>query len=375
LAGEGDKEDRSSEPSPSDPERIPEQNPYVLLRVAEAISVDVGRSIARIDPEVAEKLKISEGDAIEIVGKRHTFALCWQANPRDTGKGLIRIDGYTRENAEVSIDDKVKVRKIFAKYAQEVKLAPQEQLRIVGGEEYVRNVLSGRIIAKGESIPVRIMGRIVKLTVIEHKPETEAVIVCEDTSFMIEERPVSAIAPMLLKGRKELAQGLIASLFRNLPILRERIEIALKHPEILRSFDIKPPSFLLSFSPAFGFGDGQLKAAVREMVRAIASDLGVKCFIYQRPEVVNQIDDMKARISSIFDEARRKAPSIILIEDLDEIAPVHEGKPSDISILLQSLMDGLSSCKVVILATAWNVNKIAESEGKFWIPFVFSFAE
>jgi hypothetical protein len=53
-----------------------EQNPYVYLTVAEVISVDVGRSIARIDPEVAEKLKISKGDAIEILGKRHTFALC-----------------------------------------------------------------------------------------------------------------------------------------------------------------------------------------------------------------------------------------------------------------------------------------------------------
>jgi transitional endoplasmic reticulum ATPase len=113
------------------------------LIVAEAISIDVGRGIARIDPEAAEKLKISKGDAIEILGKRHTFALCWEAHPRDAGKGLIRIDNYTRENASVSIDDKVRIRKISAKYAQGVKLAPHEQLRIVGGEEYVRNILSG----------------------------------------------------------------------------------------------------------------------------------------------------------------------------------------------------------------------------------------
>ena len=45
LAREGDKEDQSGSSSPSDPK----QNPYVLLTVAEAISVDVGRSIARID--------------------------------------------------------------------------------------------------------------------------------------------------------------------------------------------------------------------------------------------------------------------------------------------------------------------------------------
>lgn len=379
MSREGDEENRGAgPPSQSGPKQInsPGQNPYVILTVAEAISADAGRGIARIDPEVTEKLKISTGDAIEILGKRHTFALCLEAHPRDAGKGLIRIDKYIRENAVVSIDDKVRVRKISAKYAQEVKLAPYEKLRIVGGEEYVKNILSGRIIAKGDSIPVRIMGRIVKLIVVEHKPETEGVIVNDDTSFTIEEEPVSVVAPMLFKGRKEQAQVLIASLIRNLPKLRERIEIALKHPELFLIFDIKPPSFLLSFSPTFRFGDGQLKAAMREIVRAISSDLSVNCFIYQRPEAGSaQVGIMEAGIRSVFDEARQKAPSIILIEDLDEIAQVHEVRPSDIATLLQSLMDGLSSFKVVILATARNANKITESEGRFWIPFVFSFAE
>ncbi|MEM0076265.1 MAG: hypothetical protein QXY91_01585, partial [Thermoproteota archaeon] len=73
---------------------------YVYLRVAEALSTDVGRGIARIDPLVAEQLDLKTGDAIEIVGKKRTFALVWPAHPKDTGKGLIRIDGYTRENAD-----------------------------------------------------------------------------------------------------------------------------------------------------------------------------------------------------------------------------------------------------------------------------------
>lgn len=97
MSREGDEENRGAgPPSQSGPEQInsPGQNPYVILTVAEAISVDAGRGIARIDPEVAEKLKISTGDAIEILGKRHTFALCLEAHPRDAGKGLLRIDKY-----------------------------------------------------------------------------------------------------------------------------------------------------------------------------------------------------------------------------------------------------------------------------------------
>ena len=67
------------------------------LIVAEARTADVGRRIARIDPEVAKKLGLSSGDAVEISsGKVKTTVLNWPAHKEDTGKGLIRIDGYTR---------------------------------------------------------------------------------------------------------------------------------------------------------------------------------------------------------------------------------------------------------------------------------------
>lgn len=46
----------------------------VSLRVAEAEQSDVGRKIARIDPDVAQQLAISAGDALELssLGKKTT---------------------------------------------------------------------------------------------------------------------------------------------------------------------------------------------------------------------------------------------------------------------------------------------------------------
>ena len=67
------------------------------LTVAVALTKDVGRRIARIDPKVADDLELSTGDAIEISsGRMKTAILNWPAYPQDYGKGLIRIDGYTR---------------------------------------------------------------------------------------------------------------------------------------------------------------------------------------------------------------------------------------------------------------------------------------
>jgi len=70
-----------------------------VVRVAEAKSRDVGHGIVRIDPLIAERLNITTGDTVEIIGKRRTVALSWYGYPEDRGKQIIRIDGATRRNA------------------------------------------------------------------------------------------------------------------------------------------------------------------------------------------------------------------------------------------------------------------------------------
>ncbi|MEM3751296.1 MAG: hypothetical protein QXO59_10825, partial [Candidatus Jordarchaeales archaeon] len=94
-----------------------------VLRVAEAKPQDAGRGIARIDPLVAERMGISTGDAIEIVGKKSTVVLSWPGYPEDRGKGIIRIDGATRRNAGVGIDDKVVIKKTEVKKATSITFA------------------------------------------------------------------------------------------------------------------------------------------------------------------------------------------------------------------------------------------------------------
>src|SRR6187397_9000 len=87
--------------------------PIINLKVAEvAEQRDVGRKIARIDPEIAERLNVSTGDALELssLGKKSTV-LSWPARESDRGKGLIRLDGHTRNKLDVGINDTIDVRK------------------------------------------------------------------------------------------------------------------------------------------------------------------------------------------------------------------------------------------------------------------------
>ena len=163
------------------------------LRVAEAEQSDVGRKIARIDPEVARQLDLSTGDALEIssMGKK-TTVLCWPAREKDTGKGLVRIDGYLRNRLDVGINDSVEIKKVESKSAEKVTLAPTEPLRIVGAEGYLQEYLLGGLLSTGDIFPLTIMGQRVDLVVISTKP-SGPVLMEDSTEVTVSEESEKAI--------------------------------------------------------------------------------------------------------------------------------------------------------------------------------------
>jgi len=104
--------------------------PYVLLKVAEARSRDVGRIIVRIPFHIMKKLGIEPGDYVEIVGRNITYAQAWPVFPEDEDKDIVQMDDAIRQNAGVGIGDTVKIKKAALKPAQRVVLAPTEPVRV-----------------------------------------------------------------------------------------------------------------------------------------------------------------------------------------------------------------------------------------------------
>ena len=124
----------------------------VTQRIAETNPKFVGRGVALMDPKVMDELQLSTGDVIEISGKKKTFVLLWSSQPTDYGTGLIRIDGYTRNNIGRGIDDKVTVQKVTNLVkAEQVIMSPTDELNVVGLEDYLPELLEGRAVAKGDS--------------------------------------------------------------------------------------------------------------------------------------------------------------------------------------------------------------------------------
>ncbi|MDD3978384.1 MAG: AAA family ATPase, partial [Methanomicrobium sp.] len=89
----------------------------MTLKVKEALPKDVGRAIVRIDPEDMKTLALDVGDIVEVEGKRKTPVKVMPCYSEDRGKSIIQMDGITRENSRVGIDEKVKIQKVGHKPA------------------------------------------------------------------------------------------------------------------------------------------------------------------------------------------------------------------------------------------------------------------
>src|SRR2546421_102652 len=137
------------------------------------------------------------------------------------------MDGMQRRNAGVGIDDKVGLRKALARPAEKVSLAPTEAIRIMGGEQYMAQVLQGRAITRGDVISVSVMGRKFDFVVTSFAPGADAVLVEADTEIKIAEKPMKEEEAKVPKVDYEDIGGLGSEVRK----VREMIELPLLHPE------------------------------------------------------------------------------------------------------------------------------------------------
>jgi transitional endoplasmic reticulum ATPase len=328
------------------------------LKVAEAGSRDVGRRIGRVDPKVANEIGISTGDAIEIsAGKnKKTTVLNWPAYQEDFGRGLIRIDGYTRSKLEVGINDTVDIRRVETKEAQQITLAPTEPLRIMGAEGYLASFLEGQLVTKGDVIPLNVMGQRIDLVVISSAPGGP-VIISQKTQVFVSEETAEAVAAAREGGDiPSITYEDIGGLRDEVTKVREMIELPLRHPELFRRLGVEAPKGVILHGPP---GTGKTLLA-----KAVANETNANFYTIGGPEIMSKFyGESEERLRNVFQEAQKNAPSIIFIDELDSIAPKREEVSGEVErrivAQLLSLMDGLKARgKVVVIGATNRINAI-----------------
>ena len=324
-----------------------------VLTVAEANSKDVGRRIARVDPIAQELMELTSGDAIEVSsnGKKTTL-LNWQGYPEDGGSGLIRIDGYIRNQLNVGVDDKVEIKKVEVNDAHSVTLRPTERLRIIDAERYLANMVEGFVVTKGDLIPLSIMGQRTDFFIWSTNP-AGPIIIKKSTKIIIDEKLAKDFSG---EGLPTITYEDLGGLKDAITKVREMIDLPLRHPELFKRMGVKAPKGVLLQGPP---GTGKTLLA-----KAIANETSANFFSIGGPEIMSKYyGESEARLRAIFQEAESRKPSIIFIDELDAIASKRENLVGEVEkrvvAQLLSLMDGLSSRGLVVVIGATNrVNAI-----------------
>lgn len=327
-----------------------QQEAKLKLKVTEALSKDVGRAIARMGPEDLEKLGAAVGDTVEIVGKRQTVCRAMPAYKELRGQSRVQLDGLTRENAGAGIDEFIIIRKVSCAPAEKVVLSPAGVTLSDRDLKYIGGLLDGLSVVQGDRIRVSLFGSRSAAFKVESTVPKGAVIINPITQLMIGKAEEQAVAGAI---SYEDIGGLKSQLQR----IREMIELPLRYPEIFGRLGIDAPKGVLLHGPP---GCGKTLIA-----RAIAHETEANFFSVSGPEVIHKFyGESEAHLRKIFDEASRKGPSIIFLDEIDAIAPKRERVVGDVEkrvvAQLLALMDGLAKRQNLIVIAATNLPNVLD---------------
>jgi transitional endoplasmic reticulum ATPase len=293
-----------------------------------------------------DKLGIKPGEVVELIGKRNTPVTAWPGESQENDRDIIRIDGQTRKNVGVGLNDFLTVRKIRSKAAKSVFLIPLGPNTISADSEFrefVKDRLRGFPINEGDEISVGVLGNSIDFVIQRIVPRT--------ISRIAKSTKVNIVAATSIDKKPRVTYDEIGGLKDQIKRLREIVELPLRHPEVFAKLGIEPHSGILMYgSPGCG------KTLI---AKALASESAANFYIINGPEIVNKYyGETEARLRDIFKEAKESAPSIIFIDEIDAIAPKREEAFGDVEkrvvAQLLALMDGMSDRGNVIVLGATN---------------------
>lgn len=351
----------------------------VTLRVAEARVEDIGHAIARLASTDLVRLGARPGDVLKITGR--TVAVV-RAEPNadqnvdhvvganrsadrldhadrttratrgDDAVGVIQIDGTARSNCGAGLQELVSVVRTDHAQAVSVRLSGLwvGPAPAVIAPERVLEDLVGVPVMTGCVVRVPTFAKAVNFQVVRTIPGGPVVIGPRTDIRVVEGEPTLVRAPAV-------SYEDIGGLEREVGRVREIVELPLKHSRIFERLGILPPKGVLLYGPP---GTGKTLLA-----RAVAAESRVHFIHLNGPEIMRKFyGESEAKLREVFEEAARRAPAILFIDEIDAVAPKRAEVTGEVEkrvvAQLLSLMDGFVSRGQVIVIGATNIPEVLD---------------
>ncbi len=338
---------------------------YVLgLIVDDAINDD--NSIITLSSQTMDKLELFRGDTVLVKGHKRRDTVLVVLTDDNLEPGLAQINRTVRNNLHVKIGDLIVIHPCpDIKYATHVSCLPVADTveGITGNlfETYLKPYFldSYRPVRKHDIFTVRQGMRPIDFQVIDVDPP-EYAIVSENTIIHCEGDPVERPDET---NPNDIGYDDIGGCRKQLAQIKEMVELPLKYPQLFKTIGINPPKGILMYGPP---GTGKTLIA-----RAVANETGAFFFLINGPEIMSKMaGESESNLRKAFEEAEKKAPSIIFIDELDSIAPKRDKTNGEVERRIVSqlltLMDGMKSrSNVVVIAATNRPNTIDTSLRRF----------
>ncbi|MDP2947534.1 MAG: CDC48 family AAA ATPase [Nanoarchaeota archaeon] len=313
------------------------------LEIIESLQEDVDKGIARLPSPIMDSLGIVSGDVIQVKGKSKILTRALR-DLKISNKKTIRIDGTTRSNIGASIGDKVEISPVKVSFAQSVTLSPMQEVKFSDEPtEYFHSKLLNIPLTEGQKIVIDVFGTRLTYIVSKTNPRENSIITPSTKIVVSEQVSVGKATGITYED--------IGGLKNEIQLVREMVELPMKHPEVFQKLGVGAPKGVLLTGPP---GTGKTLLA-----KAVATETDSTFYSIAGPEIMSKYyGESEKHIREIFEKAEKSAPSIIFIDEIDSIAP-KRGEGIDqtekrIVAQLLTLMDGLKSRGQVVVMAATN---------------------
>ncbi|MEU8655904.1 AAA family ATPase [Actinoplanes philippinensis] len=348
----------------------------VTLRPA---ALDARRGIVRLHPEVMAALALRPGDPVRLTGTRTTAGIVAKAEST-AGRGLLYADDLTLGNLGMRDGGQVTVTPVPVTQATRVTLAGPAEVVAVVSPEMLRLALLGKVVSAGDDVSLLPQD---VLPEAGHRPLVEAArrslanrvgyawtstllsvievtggnasLVTMDTVVAWQNGPAAGVSP----ARPEASPSAPASTDPDVPPLslddlpglraqakelEELLDLGFHHGEVLAKLGTRVTLGVLISGPS-----GSGKSA---LVRAVGAEVGAEVRTVWGPELAALTNNAAAaRLRALSQEVRTEHPAVLLISDVEALAPREEPGPIS-TVFRQVLADTLADGTAVVCTTS-----------------------
>lgn len=305
---------------------------------------------AGIERTAMQRLDVAPGDYVAVEGRTRTVASVTRADVEADG---VTLGPTVRENAAVDPGERVTVSKAEIEPADRVTVAPTRPVDVQEGEIPLARALAGRPVSTDDALDVALLDGTLSLSfVVTDTVPNDPVLVTEQTRVVTREGVPAD------ESTKAVTLNDVGGLSEAIGALRDAVVLPLEQPERFEHFGEGPTSGVLVTGPA---GSGKTLLA-----DAIAGKVDAHEIWLDGADVAGlRSTDVGEECSRLVREARARSPAIVVLDELDEIAPAGDratDRDRRIAAQVRSVVDALADERgVAVVATARDPEQVDSS--------------